>query len=196
MAWTDWFSTSLVSLAMLLGVASAAPARADEPNLTMHRATVSADDGTGWHKAVSTKGAFEVLLPAPFNDFTVAGTDGNVGDYAIHTLGTETPDGLKLSVTEMPYTPKMTHATLDEMLKTWTEDQFQKVSDLERAKTGDEERVSLTVVDTVDNAAFIQYVRTPKALYTFVIEFRNWRRDEIKPIRDKMFASFRIRPAP
>lgn len=196
MSLTDWFSTALVCVAILLGVASATPARAGDPNLTMHRATVSADDRTGWHKAVSTKGAFEVLLPAPFNDFTVAGTDGNVGDYAIHTLGTETPDGLKLSVTEMPYTPKMTHAPLDEMLKTWTENPLQTVTDLDRSTAGDEERVSLTVVDSVDNAAFIQYVRTPKALYTFVIEFRYWRRDEIKPIRDKMFASFRIRPAP
>ncbi|MCP1841482.1 hypothetical protein ACVIHI_005596 [Bradyrhizobium sp. USDA 4524] len=37
-----------------------------EPKLEMHRAGVSADDGSGRHLAVSSKGSFSVLLPIPF----------------------------------------------------------------------------------------------------------------------------------
>ncbi len=41
-----------------------------EPKLEMHRVGAKADDGSGWHLAVSSKGSFSVLLPIPFNDFT------------------------------------------------------------------------------------------------------------------------------
>ena len=147
---------TVLALTLLLGAAFCAPAHACDPVPTMHRTAVSADDGTGWHAAVSTKGAFEVLLPAPFNDFTVAGTDANIGDFAIHTLGTTTSDGIKLSVTEMPYMPKMVNASLDVLLKTWTEDPLQTVSDLERGQTGDTEHVAWTVADAAGTAAFCQ----------------------------------------
>lgn len=189
-------STAILSCAVLLAAATlSAPARADNPNLTMHRAGATADDGTGWHRAVSTKGSFEVLLPAPFNDFTLDGTDANIGAYAVHTLGCTT-DGVKLTVTEMPYTPRMTRASLDALSATWTGNPFQTVSDLERTQAGEEERLSLTVTGTGGQSGFIQYVRTPKALYTLIIEFPNHRKTEVRPIRDQMFPSLKIRSAP
>lgn len=57
--------------AIVLGVTATAHAR---PKLEMHRVGVSADDGSGWHLAVSSKGSFSIRLPIPFNDFTTRAT--------------------------------------------------------------------------------------------------------------------------
>jgi len=47
-----------------------------QPKLEMHRIGAKADDGSGWHLAVSSKGSFSVLLPIPFNDFTTNDATG------------------------------------------------------------------------------------------------------------------------
>ncbi|MEZ5926401.1 MAG: hypothetical protein R3D57_18690 [Hyphomicrobiaceae bacterium] len=186
------FTFVLLAAALLLPVSAASVlAQTVEPQLTMHRTEAAADDGTGWHRANSTKGKFAVLMPAPFNDFTVSGVDAKIGNFAIHTIGTELPGGVRISVTEMPITPTMTRPRLDDILADWQTKPFQTLSEIERSPTATGERLSFTVVDTVDNAAFTRYELTPNALYTFVIEFRNWRKDEIGAIRDRIYASFK-----
>jgi len=76
---------------------------AQQPKLDMHRAGVSADDGSGWHSAVSTKGGFAVRLPIPFNDFSVHST--NTGEVS-HVIGGKSSEGIKFSAVESPVTPK------------------------------------------------------------------------------------------
>ena len=52
------FATVFSSAVIIFACATAT---AQQPKLEMHRVGVSADDGTGWHPAVSTKGAFSIL---------------------------------------------------------------------------------------------------------------------------------------
>ena len=47
----------LALVAIVLGTMAAAQA---QPKLEMHRVGVSADDGSGWHLAVSSKGSFSI----------------------------------------------------------------------------------------------------------------------------------------
>ncbi|MDZ4834035.1 MAG: hypothetical protein SGJ27_09690, partial [Candidatus Melainabacteria bacterium] len=42
-----------------------------EPQMEMHRVQATTKDSSGWYLAASTHGSFSVLLPIPFNDFTV-----------------------------------------------------------------------------------------------------------------------------
>jgi hypothetical protein len=188
---------SIVWLALIiLPLQVLQPSWAGEPELVMHRTGANADDGTGWHRAVSTVGAFEVMMPAPFNDFTVSASDANVGAVATHTIGCVTRNGLKVLVTEMPFTAGMKRPGLDDLLKTWTDNPQQTVSDIERNATAAGQKLSYTVKGTGNVAAFFQYVLTPAALYTSIIEFQEAHRAEAQTIRDKVFSSLRIGRAP
>lgn len=56
-------------------LAAPAPPTAVDPEVpdgvTMHRIAAGTPDATGWYAARSAAGRFEILLPGPFNDFTV-----------------------------------------------------------------------------------------------------------------------------
>jgi hypothetical protein len=80
-----------------------APARAQQPKLEMHRVGVNADDGSGWHQAVSTKGTFSVRVPIPFNDFTTH--DAATGEVS-HVIGGKSSEGIKFMAVEIPVTAK------------------------------------------------------------------------------------------
>ena len=84
-------------------VIACATANAQQPKLEMHRVGVSADDGTGWHSAVSTKGAFSIRLPIPFNDFSTH--DARAGEVS-HAVGGKSSEGIKFMAVEMPVTAK------------------------------------------------------------------------------------------
>jgi hypothetical protein len=76
-------SSALIALAC-------AAAQAQQPKLEMHRVGVNADDGSGWHQAVSTKGAFSVRVPIPFNGFTTY--DAATGEVS-HAVGGKSSEG-------------------------------------------------------------------------------------------------------
>ncbi len=78
----------VVSRALM--ILASAVAQAQQPKLEMHRAGVSADDGSGWHQAVSTKGSFSILMPIPFNDFTTH--DAGTGEVS-QVIGGKSSEG-------------------------------------------------------------------------------------------------------
>ena len=63
-----------------------------EPQMEMHRVQATTKDPSGWYLAASTHGAFSVLIPIPFNDFTVTA-------YMRHV---KTPKSLILVILEYP----------------------------------------------------------------------------------------------
>src|SRR5689334_6675583 len=89
-----------ITLAAILAVPAVSEA---QPKLEMHRAGVNADDGSGWHLAVSTKGSFSVLLPIPFNDFTT--NDAATGETS-HVVGGKSSEGIKLAAVELAVAAK------------------------------------------------------------------------------------------
>ena len=89
-----------VCLAVMIGVVCSI-AYAQQPKLEMHRAGTSADDGSGWHAAASTKGSFAIQLPLPFNDFTTH--DASTGEVT-HVVGGKSWEGIKFMAVEATVT--------------------------------------------------------------------------------------------
>jgi hypothetical protein len=74
-----------------------------EAGVEMHRAQAGERDGDGWYLAKSTNGEFSVLLPLPFNDFTVP-AEGKSEVLRAEVVGTKSSEGMKFSATRMYYT--------------------------------------------------------------------------------------------
>lgn len=159
-----------------------------EPKLEMHRAGVSADDGSGWHLAVSTKGSFSVLLPIPFNDFTTR--DAETGDTT-HVVGGKSSEGIKFVAAELPAGNK-TPPDLASIPKTLAANPANKVSDVVRRTSGDAEILTLTVSEA-SKTMYMRCIQTKRARYTLTIEFPNAYRDLIVANKDRFFESFKLK---
>src|SRR5438093_10738133 len=73
-----------------------------EPKMEMHRVQATTKDRSGWYLAASTHGSFSVLIPIPFNDFTVTDDDPKFGKIKTQTVGAKSAEGIKFSATETP----------------------------------------------------------------------------------------------
>jgi hypothetical protein len=162
-----------------------------QPKLEMHRAGVNADDGSGWHSAVSTKGAFAVRLPIPFNDFTVHGA--TTGEMS-HVIGGKSSEGIKFSAVESAVTAR-TPVDLGELPKSFASSPANKVSGVSRDTKDGVDTVSFTVTNAA-STAHIRYIRTKSALYVLTIESPNAHREIAAATKDKFFASFKLKAKP
>ena len=145
---------------------------AQQPKLEMHRAGINADDGSGWHSAVSTKGAFAVRLPIPFNDFTIHST--TTGEMS-HVIGGKSSEGIKFSAVESPVTPR-TPVDLGEIPKSFTSNPANKVAAVSRSTKDGVDTLSFSVTSAA-STAHIRYIRTRSALYTLTVECPNAHRE-------------------
>ncbi|WP_246788000.1 hypothetical protein [Bradyrhizobium sp. CCBAU 53421] len=159
-----------------------------EPKLEMHRAGVSADDGSGWHLAVSSKGSFSVLLPIPFNDFTTR--DAQTGEVT-HVVGGKSSEGIKFVAVELPPGSKPV-PDLASIPKTLAADPANKVSDVVRRTSGDAEILALTVSDG-GKTMYMRCIDAKGTRYTLTIEFPNAYRDLIVASKDRFFESFKLK---
>lgn len=174
-----------LALVMLPSVA----ARAQQPKLEMHRTGVDSKDPSGWHLAVSTKGAFSVRMPIPFNDFTVRSTDPKTGEEVTHVIGGKSTEGIKLSVVEMPASAKSA-PSLDKILADFSAKPGSKVSDVQRTAKGDADTLSFSL-SGAQTSAHIRYIKTKDATYALTVEFPNAHHDDVAAIREEFFGSFK-----
>jgi len=176
---------SLLSLALI--VFAGAIARA-EPRMEMHRSAVSADDGSGWHAAVSTKGSFSIRLPIPFNDFTTYDDSGN---QAVHAIGGKSSEGIKFAAFQLPITAK-TPDDLNTIPKSLSASRANKVSDVSRQTQDGADTISFSVANST-SGSFVHCIRTKNALYMLSIEFPNAYREPAAAMKDAFFASFKLK---
>lgn len=174
----------LASAAIVLACATANA----QPKLEMHRVGVSADDGSGWHAAASTKGAFSIRVPIPFNDFTTR--DERTGEVS-HAIGGKSSEGIKFAAVEIPVTAK-TPADLGAIAKSFSSNPVNKVSDVSRQTKDGAETMSFSV-DGPASSAHFRYIKVKGTIYTLSIEFPNAYRDTVAPMKDKYFASFKLK---
>jgi hypothetical protein len=177
--------SAVLALAALLLTMTPAPAQ--QPKLEMHRVEISNDDGSGWHRATSSKGSFSISLPIPFNDFTTHAATGE----ASHVIGAKSAEGIKYSATELPITAK-TPSDLQAIAKSFTATVGNKVSDLSHTKKDATEALSFTVSNATAVAHF-RYVKTQKALYTLTLECPKAYAEIASATKDKFFASLKIK---
>jgi len=175
----------LVLQSVLVGATTLAQA---QPKLEMHRAGVSADDGSGWHLAVSSKGSFSIRLPIPFNDFTIL--DPSTGEMT-YAVGGKSSEGIKFSAAELPVAGKKPK-DLATILESFSSNPANKVSDVSR-NTGNDADVLSFSVGNATSIAHIRYVQTKRALYTLIIECPSAYRDLVAGNKDKFFESFKLK---
>src|SRR5262249_21171165 len=150
----------------------------------IHRVGVKADDGSGWHLAVSTKGSFSVLLPMPFNDFTIS---GGATEETTHGVGGKSTEGIKFAAVELLPRGKALPdlAAVPKSLATGGN----TVSDVSRSRKGDADILTLTV----SNATTVLYMRCIQlggVRYIMTIESPNAFREWVAANKDKFFDSF------
>jgi hypothetical protein len=164
-----------------------------EPKLEMHRTGVNAIDKSGWQLAESSRGGFSVRMPIPFNDFSVRTTDPNIGDMEMHTVGGKSTEGIKISVTEVPITPRSKVpsdlATIPEQIG---QSPGTKISDVRRDSKSGIESISF-LASRANTSAYMRTVKTAKAIYSLTIEFPNAQRATVDAVKDEFFGSFKLK---
>ena len=112
--------------------------------MEMHRVQATTKDPSGWYLAASTHGSFSVLIPIPFNDFTVTDDDPKVGSVKTYTVGAKSAEGIKFSATEIPIIEGRTPTNLVALSQ-----QFRKagqtVSDIDNSLFAGYQSVSFSV---------------------------------------------------
>jgi len=179
------FATVFSSAVIIFACATA---KAQQPKLEMHRVGVSADDGSGWHPAVSTKGAFSIRVPIPFNDFTTH--DARTGEVS-HAIGGKSSEGIKFMAVELPVTAK-TPDDLGAIPKSFSSNPANKVSDVSRQMKDGADTMSFSVTGPASTAHF-RYIKVKGMLYSLSIEFPNAYREAVAAMKDKFFGSFKLK---
>ena len=156
-----------------------------QPKLEMHRVGVKADDGSGWHLAVSSKGSFSVLLPIPFNDFTT--NDAATGETT-YVVGGKSSEGIKFAAVELAPSGK-TPPDLAAIPKTLAASPANKVSDVNK---GDADVLTLTMANAT-TTLYMRSIQQNGVRYTLTIEFPNAYRDLVAANRDRFFESFKLK---
>jgi hypothetical protein len=183
---------AIVGLAVVALVTSdSGKSNAQQPKLEMHRVGVSADDGSGWHLAVSTKGSFAIRTPIPFNDFTTH--DPSTGAMS-HVVGAKSSEGIKFAASESPVTSK-TPADLGAIPKSFSSNPTNKVSDLSRSTKDGADVLSFSVSNATSTAHF-KYIRTGTTLYLLSIEAPVAHRDVASAAKEQFFGSFKLKSKP
>jgi len=179
---------SLVRLA-LIAIALVLPGfAAAQPKLEMHRVGVTADDGLGWHLAVSSKGSFSILLPIPFNDFTTR--DAATGE-ATYVVGGKSSEGIKFVAVELAPGAKPP-PDLASIPKTLAATAGNKVSDVKRSTRGDADVLTLTVGNAI-TTLYMRCVQMNGVRYILTVEFPNAYADLVAANKDKFFESFKLK---
>ena len=130
----------------------------------MHRIQDTTINKFGQYYGKSTEGNFSVLLPIPFNDFTLKSEE--VITYAI---GSKSQEGIKFSVLEIVKDEKTKIVDLDAMLKNAYEPTI-TFENIKKEKTNNRESISYTVSDN-SMGAIIKYINAEKSFFTMIIEF-------------------------
>jgi len=164
-----------------------------EPKLEMHRSAVNAIDKSGWQLAASSHGGFSVRMPIPFNDFSIRDTDPNATNPVIHTVGGKSSEGIKISVTEVPITPRSkVAADLGTIPEQIGRSPGTKISDVRRDSKGGIDSISF-LASRPETSAYMRTIKTSKAVYSLTIEFPNAQRATVDAVKDEFFGSFKAK---
>jgi hypothetical protein len=157
------------SFMLTIGLLSISILARAEPQMDMHRVQATTKDPSGWYLAASTHGSFTVLIPIPFNDFTVTDDDPKVGRVKTYTVGAKSAEGIKFSATETPIIEGRSPTNLAAFPQ-----QFRKpgqtVSDLDTSLFAGYPSVLFSVKGP-SSGAYMRHVKTPKSLILVILEY-------------------------
>jgi hypothetical protein len=160
--------------------------------MVMHRLDDTTKDASGWYYAKSTDGNFSVLLPTPFNDFTIREASKRTKRIAkMYVVGGSNLAGIQFSVTKMPIAEGQ---SLEALVKDMTAPKapLGPASDLKKEKFQNHKSISVTTAkDSV--GGFTKYIELDNN-YVVVqsILFTSANKKEAKECADRFFSSLKI----
>jgi hypothetical protein len=141
-----------------------------KPKIIMHRTHATTPDPSGLYFAASTEGSFSILMPVPFNDFTVTSDEPNVGLVNIYSIGGSSTEGIKFSASEIPnVNGKRCVTNLVEFAKN-LQISGQNVSDVQTSYVDGYPSVSYSAKDLSGGCYFLD-VQKPGSFITLTLEY-------------------------
>jgi len=162
-----------------------------EGGLQMHRMQAGMPNKDGWYDAKSTDGHFRVLLPIPFNDFTVHVKEKDGRDVVLYCIGSKSAEGYKFSVAEYPAQKKPdADLALKDFVSSFKKDK-QKVSEERYFKFQTYPTVEFHISGE-DTSAFARMMVVPDRTYTLIVEYPTSSRRNVAPLIQPFFESLKI----
>jgi hypothetical protein len=150
-----------------------------DPNTEVHRLQDTTLDESGWYYAKSTKGNFSVLMPIPFNDYSV-----NVNDYETYYVTGESEEGVTFTVLQtqnLNDKPANLQEIISKLDKPAT-----PVSHVEHYSLNNYTAVNF-YQKSFSTAAYGKYALHGNSIYTLMIEFPYSQEELVKSIKDPFF---------
>ena len=134
------------------------------PPMKMHRIQDTTKNKFGLYYGKSTEGHFSVLLPIPFNDFTI-----KVDDVNSYVIGSKSQEGIKFSVTEIVKKDKSKTIDLDAIVEGF-KNSANTVENIKKENIKNNESIFFSVIDK-SKGAILKYVNSKNSFFTMIIEF-------------------------
>jgi len=182
-------SLLLAVVAVRVSMADVGAAKEQKPVVEMHRQGVSEKDANGWYPADSTLGGFSVLMPIPFNDFSISSRRTDGSPLRMDCLGGRTADGVKFMVSGGPWFLKKPQ------LKDLYEG-FQKGGEaLSPPKYLDQGEVSSVTFEVAqkEKGAWIRYTVTPSMIFSATLEYPIDQREKLAHQAETFLDSLKIK---
>ncbi len=158
--------------------------------LVMHRELAETKHESGWFEAVSTEGSFSILIPLPFNDYTITVVDSNIGEMKTFGIGSRSTEGCVFSINEMRKTERMNEIDLQSLV-----DDFEKKGSLVTEVRSTSYQLYPSVffrAERSNGGAFVQYVNTPSSLITVILEYPESMYEEMDSLKETFFTSLKV----
>jgi len=175
---------------LAIRVAQPSPAAGAEPMVEMHRTQATADDPSGWNLAASTLGGFSVLIPLPFNDFTVKARDPKTDGTVVHAVGAKSSEGIKFSATKMFDPEGKAPPDLASFPQNFPKSRY-TVSDVDTSPFSGFPSVSFTV-KSASGGGYVRYVKVPGSVIALTLEFPSDQEKIASGYREKFLSSLQI----
>lgn len=188
-----WLGAILLFIALVylvIRVAQPSPAAGPEPMVEMHRTQATAADPSGWNLAASTLGGFSVLIPLPFNDFTVKAKDPKTDSTVVHAVGATSAEGIKFSATKMFDPEGKTPPDLASFPQSFSGSGY-TVSDVDTSPFSGFPSVSFTVKGA-SGGGYVRYVKVPGSIIALTLEFPSDQEAVASGYREKFLSSLTI----
>tara|TARA_B110000046_G_C12996464_1_gene400227 strand:+ start:283 stop:846 length:564 start_codon:yes stop_codon:yes gene_type:complete len=150
-----------------------------DPNAEIHRLQDTTVDQSGWYYAKSMQGNFSVLMPIPFNDYTV-----KVNDYESFYITGESDEGVTFTILQaenLKDAPVNLNQLISKLDKPTT-----PVSQVAHYSQNNYTAVSFHQT-SFRTAAFGKYALHGNSMYTLMIQFPFANEDLVKSIKDPFF---------
>ena len=161
-----------------------------EPRIEMHRAQATTKDPSGSYLAASTHGTFSVLIPIPFNDFTVTDDDPKFGKIKTHTVGAKSAEGIKFSATETPIIEGRSPTNLASVPQQFSKPGY-KVSGIDTSLFAGYPSVSFSVKGP-SSGAHMRHVKTPQSVILLILEYPQDQAKTAEEFRSTFLSSLKI----